>query len=55
MHDKKMLDSLTQENKDLLALESGTGGKQMESDKFMEDYKEISGMINELVDEVYII
>jgi hypothetical protein len=52
MHEKKELDSLTHDNKELLALESSSDTKQIESDKFVEDYKEISDMINELVDEV---
>jgi hypothetical protein len=55
MHDKKELDSLVQDNKELLALESGSDKQQIESDKFVEDYKEISDMINELVDEVLLV
>jgi hypothetical protein len=52
MHEKREIDSLLQDNKDILALETSGDRKQIESEKFIEDYKEISTMINELVDEV---
>ena len=53
MQEKRELDSLTQDNKEILALETSNDRQQTESEKFMADYKEISDMINELVDEVY--
>jgi hypothetical protein len=51
MQEKRELDSLTQDNKEILALENSNDRKALESERFMEDYKEISEMINELVEE----